>query len=237
MDRLVQFFRQKEIKKVLDIGTGTGDFVKTLDTVFGGSVHITGVDPGEEWLKQARKRFPQKNIEFLQMTGEKLEFEDNTFDVVTISNALHHLRDISASIAEMKRVLKLGGYIIINELHSDDLSESQENQKMLHHFKSFVDRLNGISHHETWTKKEILDIINSQGIDVKLSFSHERMPEPNFDPEVLDEKYKMMVGHLADLQGKPEYSLMQDKLPVFRKRLQKYGFQMAGQLMVVGQFR
>ncbi len=236
MEQLQDFFADKTVNNVLDIGTGTGDFVKVLDSVFQGTTDITGVDPGEIWLKEARARFPQENIRFIRMEGEKLEFADHSFDVVSMSKALHHLSNIPASMAEIKRVLKPGGWLIIDENIADGLNEAQENQKMLHHFKSFVDRLNGISHHETWSRGEVIEILQQQGLQVKLSFPHNKSPKPIFDELILNERYQMMEQLLESLTGRPEYDLMAEQLPSFEQRLRKYGFQMATLLLVVGQF-
>ena len=236
MDQLKSFFQDKSIQKILDIGTGSGDFVKVLNSTFNESTPIVGTDPGEQWLKEARDKFPQENIEFLRMEGEKLTFDDHSFDLVSISNALHHLKDISESFLEIKRVLKPGGWIVVNEISDGDLNEAQENQKMLHHFKSFVDRLHGISHQNTWTRPELLDIIKEQGIEVQLSFTHEKNKKPNNDEFLLDEKFDMMENLLEELQGRPEHEQMSNQLPLFRERLDKYGFQMATQFMTVGQF-
>lgn len=236
MKQLQDFFSGKNIQSVLDIGTGTGEFVKVLDETFQGQARITGIDPGEVWLNEARKHFPHEHIQFIRMEGEQLQFDDHTFDVVSLSKALHHLSDIPATMNEIKRVLKPGGWLIIDENTSDGLNEAQENQKILHHFKSFVDRLNGISHSETWSKAEVVEILKQQGLQVQLSFPHEKSKTPIFDELFLDEKYQMMEQHLEALTGRPEYEMMAGQLPAFQKRLRKHGFQPATLLMVIGQF-
>lgn len=236
MKQLKSFFNNKPVNNILDIGTGSGGFIKVLDDTFGSSVSIIGTDPGEEWLKEARERFPKKHIHFTRMEGEQLDFGDNLFDLISISNALHHLKDIEQSFFEMKRVLKSDGFVIINEVSDGNLNKAQENQKMLHHFKSFVDRLHGISHRETWTQQKILDIIKENRVNVHLSFPYQKTRKANFDEVFLNEKYKMMENLLEELQGRPEHGQMAEKLPLFREQLDKYGFQMATQLMVIGQF-
>lgn len=237
MKRLQQFFKDKIVKKALDIGTGSGDFVKILNHTLEGNAHITGIDPGEEWLKEARSRFPQENIEFLCMGGEALQFDDDSFDLVSISNALHYLNNIEQSFSEMKRVVKPDGWLVICEVSDGDLNEAQQNQKMLHHFKSFVDRLHGITHRETWTPDEILEIIQQNKIEIVHSFSHRKMKKANFDELFLDEKYKQMESLLEELQGRPEFDRKKDQLPLFKERLRKYGFQMAIQLVVIGKVK
>ncbi|MCW0482011.1 class I SAM-dependent methyltransferase [Gaoshiqia sediminis] len=237
MNQLQEFFHDKAIESVLDIGTGTGDFVMVLDNVFQGRAHITGIDPGEQWLNEARERFHQPHIEFRRMEGEKLAFDDQSFDAVSMSKALHHLDDITATMNEIRRVLKPGGWLIIDEVSADELNEAQENHKMLHHVKSFVDRANGISHQETWSKAEIRDILTRQGVEIKLSFPHELMENTIIDETILNEKYRMMEQHLEVLNGKPGYHQIAGQLPLFKERLKKHGFKMATMLMVVGQFR
>lgn len=237
MKQLQRFFEDKTVNKVLDIGTGTGDFLKILNDVFGNSAQLIGVDPGEHWLKEARTRLQDDHIEFLRMSGEELQFDDNSFDVVSISNALHHLENREQALNEMKRVVHPDGWIIVNEVSDGDLNEAQENQKMLHHFKSFVDRLHGISHRQTFTKEEVVEIIEQNDIQIVYSYPHLKMKHPNFEELFLDEKYGEMESLLEELQGRPEYHEMKDQLPLFRERLNKYGFQMATQLLVIGQVK
>src|SRR5690606_12598903 len=93
---------------------------------------ITGIDPNTDSLKIARKQYP--SISFYEMEAEKLMFDDNTFDVVSISMALHHLQKIKKALKEIKRVTRQGGFIIISEPISDRLNPAQEVYKMYHHF-------------------------------------------------------------------------------------------------------
>jgi ubiquinone/menaquinone biosynthesis C-methylase UbiE len=162
MKELANYFQNKKVSSVLDIGCGSGDFIKVLASVFTEETKITGIDPFEEALTEARQKFPSEKIEFLQMGGEQIAFPDNCFDVVSISFALHHLADVSKTLSEMIRVVKPDGWMIINEIVSEVQNEAQENQKMLHHLKSFTDRLNGIPHRKTYSTAEVLEIIASK---------------------------------------------------------------------------
>ncbi|WP_430974513.1 class I SAM-dependent methyltransferase [Sunxiuqinia rutila] len=233
MKQLQHFFKDKTVQQVLDVGCGSGDFIKVLNDTFNGQVSITGVDPGEQWLKEARARFAQEHICFSCMSGETLAFEDASFDVVSLSNALHHLADLEQALNEMKRVVKPGGWIIINEVSDGDLTEAQENQKMLHHFKSFVDRLHGIPHRSTWTVDEILDIVRQNKLEIVDSFRHLKTKQVNFESYFLDEKSRQMESLLEELQGRPEYDQTKDQLPLFKERLEQHGFQSAPQLLVI----
>lgn len=88
MEPLVNYFKGIEINSVLDIGTGSGAFLKVLNKIFP-KAHITGIDPNIESLENARKFFP--DVTFLEMEAGNMSFDDNMFDVVAISMALHHL--------------------------------------------------------------------------------------------------------------------------------------------------
>jgi ubiquinone/menaquinone biosynthesis C-methylase UbiE len=235
MEKLVEFFSQKPIRRVLDIGTGAGDFIQLIKSAFPESVAITGVDPSEDALTEARKLNTSDQITFKQMEGERLEFADHSFDVVSMSNAMHHLANPEKTLSEMKRVVKPGGWLIIAEIVSDGLNEAQENQKMLHHFKSFIDQKSGITHRETWTEAEVLEIIQFNGIRPVLTFPFNRMPQPVTDPEKLETWVQTFAGHLAHLEGLPEYVDKAALFGLFKTRLNRYGFQVARQVVAVGQ--
>lgn len=76
-------------------------------------------DESKKNMESAKKRFEWKAVQFLEMNAENLEFEDDSFDTVCISHALHHLASINKVITEMKRVLKKGGNFILQEVYGD----------------------------------------------------------------------------------------------------------------------
>ncbi len=235
MEQLKSFFSGKSIQNILDIGTGSGDFIKLISPVFQPETQITGIDPSEEALAEARRLNELDNVEFVRMEGESLSFEDNSFDVVCLSNAMHHLASTTETFAEMKRVVKPEGWILIAEIVSDNLNEAQETQKMVHHFKSYVDRKSGITHHETWTEAEVLDIIRESGIKPLYTFPYNRMADPVFEPENQEKWITMFSSHLALLQGQPEHEEKAILFDEFKERLGKFGFQFARQIVVIGQ--
>lgn len=235
MEQLKTFFSGKPILKVLDIGTGAGDFIKLITPVFSPETTIIGIDPSEEALTDARRGNTLPNVEFIQMEGEKLNFPDHSFDVVCLSNAMHHLASTEQTFSEMKRVVKPEGWLLIAEIVSDKLNEAQENQKMWHHFKSYVDRKSGITHRETWTESEVLEIIQASKIKPVLSFPFNRMAEPVTDSEKLQHWTNLFAGNLALLDGLPEYEEKAALFAKYKDRVKIHGFQLARQVVVVGQ--
>lgn len=235
MEQLKNFFAGKPIYKVLDIGTGAGDFIKLISPSFAEGTKITGIDMSEEALSGARLENSSAHVNFIRMEGEKMDFPDQSFDVVCLSNAMHHLASTEKTFSEMKRVVKDNGWLVIAEIVSDRLNEAQENQKMWHHFKSYVDRKSGITHKETWTENEVLEMIQSAGIIPALTFPFNRMETPVTDPEKLQHWINQFATNLAQLKGLPEYDEKSALFELFKDRVKRYGFQLARQIVVVGQ--
>jgi ubiquinone/menaquinone biosynthesis C-methylase UbiE len=231
MEKLVNFFRDKEVISILDVGTGEGDFIAVLKEIFP-KARIAGVDPNTNSLQEAAKKYP--DVLFAEMNGENLAFADKSFDLASISMALHHLPDILSALKEMQRVVKPGGWIIVNELFSDNLNRAQEVHKIFHHFRSKIDRLTGTFHQETFKKDEILQMVKMAGIQIQLSF--EDKTETNLidkDGE-LEIRIEKMKQHLEKIKDRPEYETLKPEIDKFRERALKHGFQPATRIVVVG---
>jgi len=233
MKKINDFFAKKTVNSILDVGTGTGDFIAVLKEAFP-KIPITGIDPNTESLNEAAKIYPE--VSFIEMGGERLEFSDDTFDLASISMALHHLPDIQSTFKEMQRVVKPGGWIIVNELFSDNLNPAQETHKKYHHFRSSVDRLIGVSHNETFKKEQILQMVKDSGIDIQIYF--ENIPTSGSDEkqESVETRVKKMEQMLEPIIGKPEYDILFPQIEEFRKEAEQNGFQSATRVVIVGKF-
>ncbi len=230
MEPLVSYFKDIEIQRILDVGTGKGGFLPVLLKTFPGA-NITGIDPDPESLQTARQNFP--GVAFREMEAEDIGFGDNTFDLVSISMALHHLPGVKKGLKEMKRVVKPGGFIIINETISDNLNPAQEVHKIYHHFRSRVDRLQGKFHRKTFTKAAILQMLKMA--DLSPQFFFEQRSNANFvaDPKSLEERVENMRKMLEKIKGRPEYDTLQPQIEEFRGKAMEYGFQAATNLILV----
>ena len=231
MIQLIDFFYDKEVNKVLDVGTGSGDFVKVLKSVFSGAT-IEGIDPNAESLAKAREIYP--DMTFSKMTAENLMFENDSFDVVSMSMALHHLPKVKKGLKELKRVVRPAGWVIINELFSDNLNPAQEVHKQFHHFRSYIDRLTGVSHRETFRKDEILQIIKEAGISVQFYFEDNKEVNLIAQEGELELRINKMKEMLEKIKGRPEYDELKPQIEDFRKNALEHGFQPATRLIVVG---
>lgn len=104
---------------VLDIAGGTGDLAKVFSREVGPTGHVVLSDINESMLNVGRDRLIDAgctNVDFVLANAETLEpFEDNSFDLLTISFGLRNVTDKDAALAAMYRVLKPGGRLLVLE--------------------------------------------------------------------------------------------------------------------------
>jgi len=231
MEQLIEFFQDKDVESVLDVGTGPGNFIRVLTQVFP-AAKITGVDPDKESLAAAFAEFPECN--FQSMKGEVLAFSSNAFDVASISMVLHHLSDVQQTLAEMKRVVKTGGWVIVNELFSDDQNPAQEVHKQMHHFRSKIDRMNGIVHNEAFSRIQIVELLERAGLDIQLKFEFKNQAKVPSNEEISERKAKLWSA-LESVKGREEYPELAKEIPPIEAALDKYGFEMSTRLVCVAQ--
>jgi demethylmenaquinone methyltransferase/2-methoxy-6-polyprenyl-1,4-benzoquinol methylase len=110
--RLVALAQLGPGQRALDVCCGTGDVALALART---GAQVTGLDFSPEMLAVARRRAQTSNapVEFVQGDALALPFADATFDAVTISYGLRNLADFAAGLAEMARVLRPGGRLVV----------------------------------------------------------------------------------------------------------------------------
>jgi len=102
----------KENISVLDVACGTGDMIESF-LKYKNDINIIGLDPSKEMLKIAKEKLP--NIKFIQGYATDLPFENNTFDIVSISFGIRNVVDTQKAIEEFYRVLNKKGILLILE--------------------------------------------------------------------------------------------------------------------------
>ena len=103
----------REPFRILDVGCGTGGSVIDFKRLFGREVDVVGIDVVKLQTDVAEKKLKQHGIyaEIKWYEGEKLPFEDRTFDAIYTSDVLGHVENVPAWLSELSRVLKCGGVI------------------------------------------------------------------------------------------------------------------------------
>lgn len=108
-------------ERILDVGCGTGFLLGRLHDNEPG-VQLAGVDPVPEMLALARQRLPAPAVDLREAAAEGLPFADRSFDAVVSASVFHYLREPGAALAEMRRVLRPGGRLVLTDWSGDSLS-------------------------------------------------------------------------------------------------------------------
>lgn len=242
MGKLIYFYSmiyQRLLKgidggKVLDVACGTGQFIEILSGSLGSFGSITGVDVLEESLAEARMNFPGTEYDFLQASSQDLPFEEGSFDLVTMSKALHHVEDPRASLDEMMRVLRTGGYLLINEMHRNGLNPGQESHMLYHHLRSEVDNALGISHNHTFHREELLNLAEGLGLQDRVITEFSPDDSRAKDPENIEEFIQKMYGWLDSLDGHPAKPGFESRITELEKRFRQKGISRPPQMVILG---
>ena len=107
----------REGYKVLDIAGGTGDLALAFSKKVGKSGQVVHTDINEAMLRTGRDRLLDAGVALPTVVcdAEKLPFASNHFDVVSVAFGLRNMTDKDTALAEMNRVLKPGGKLLVLE--------------------------------------------------------------------------------------------------------------------------
>lgn len=97
-------------QKVLDLAAGTGT---SSEPYADAGVHVVACDFSLGMLRVGKRRRP--DIDFVAGDATRLPFADNSFDAVTISFGLRNVNEPGQALAEMLRVTKPGGRLVVAE--------------------------------------------------------------------------------------------------------------------------
>ncbi len=103
--------------KALDIAGGTGDLALAFSKQVGSTGQVVHTDINEAMLSTGRNRLLDAGVALptLVCDAEKLPFGDNYFDVVSVAFGLRNMTHKDVALAEMNRVLKPGGKLLVLE--------------------------------------------------------------------------------------------------------------------------
>ena len=132
--KAINVLKKDKPKLILDIATGTGDLA--IEALRLNPVKIVGIDLSPDMLAIGRKKIKHKKlqdkIQLLEGDSEKLIFEDNKFDAVTVAFGVRNFENLEKGLNEIHRVLKPGGKVVILEFSQPTNSL----YKKLYHFYS-----------------------------------------------------------------------------------------------------
>ena len=182
--------------RILDIGAGTGDFLLECKNQ---NWDILGIEPNDK----AKGIAVGKGIKF----GDTIEkLESNSFDVITMWHVLEHVPDVEHQVAELKRLLKPSGTIIIAVPNFKSYDAN--------HYKEFWAAYDVPRHLWHFSKTAIEKLFDKQNMNLE---DVKPMWFDSFYVSLLSEKYKsgkmnffsgFFIGLISNLSGffKKEFS-------------------------------
>ncbi|NNC61368.1 MAG: bifunctional demethylmenaquinone methyltransferase/2-methoxy-6-polyprenyl-1,4-benzoquinol methylase UbiE [Eudoraea sp.] len=115
--KVVGILKTKSPDKILDIATGTGDLA--INLVETGASRIVGLDISKGMLEVGKSKVVRKKlegkVEMIVGDSENLHFEDDSFDAVTVAFGVRNFENLEKGLAEIYRVLKPKGTLVILE--------------------------------------------------------------------------------------------------------------------------
>ena len=147
LERMAKRLNLKPGSMMLDVGTGTGVFLPFLLNEIGKKGQVIAIDVADEMLIRAKAKGFDANIDYLCADVMGIPLNDEIFDAVVCYSSFPHFQDKPKALAEMNRVLKSGGRLLvchtssrdsINEIHrqipvvkNDTIPDGDEMQLML----------------------------------------------------------------------------------------------------------
>lgn len=133
------------VRSVLDVGSGVGHWAALVATTLVPDGQVVGVEPESRWVSQATERAQglglSNRVRFVEGVAESLPFEDSSFDLVTCQTVLIHVADVAQALAEMCRVARSGGLVLVAEPNNNAGLLVSTNRSAEQTVEEHVDRL------------------------------------------------------------------------------------------------
>lgn len=158
-DKVMNFTNAKNGSKILDVATGTG---KQAFAFAKKGCDVIGIDLSEAMLKVANKKNKYGNMKFEVADATNLPFKDNSFDVSSVSFALHDmpLTIREKALKEMVRVTKTKGIIVIVDYA---LPKNKISRFLIYHFV----RLYEGQYYSKFIKSNLDSLLRKTRIEIK----------------------------------------------------------------------
>ena len=140
-------------KTLLELATGTGLIAKHIVNA---AAHIEATDASAEMIAEAKRDTRSARLHFSVQDMFCLPYADKSFDVVIVSNALHIVPQPEKALAEIRRVLKDNGVLIVPTFTHAGNSFSGK-------VMAFFMKLAGFPLHSKWTSEEYLRFLRQNG--------------------------------------------------------------------------
>jgi len=167
------------------------------------------------------------------MDAECLGLPSEAFDTVNASASLHHLAHVDRVLAEMARVLRPGGRLILTEMHSDGRTAGQMTTIYLHQWIAAVDAALGIHHYPTLGRQEILEHIGALALHDVACYDFSDTWSNPLDPESLKRMRVLIDTTIERARTTPDAEALELRGEHLRQRLEQFGTQREPVLLIV----
>ncbi|MFI9504670.1 class I SAM-dependent methyltransferase [Nocardia sp. NPDC052566] len=158
VELLAEMIRPLTVEHVLDVATGTAAAAAVAAKV-SGCTRIVGVDSSAAMLEQARANDGVGSVRLIVALIEELPFADGAFDLVLCTRALHHVKRPDLAVAEMARVVRPGGHIIVADNVTGFSGDTHERVEE-------IQRVRDPGHASTLSEHQIIDLLCDNALDV-----------------------------------------------------------------------
>jgi ubiquinone/menaquinone biosynthesis C-methylase UbiE len=145
----------QKMERILDLGCGTGRFTTALLETFGCSV--VGVEPSEAMLQVAKAQ-EEYDIEWKQGHAESIPLENQTIDLVFMSQVFHHLAQKQQALRDISRVMAPSSYLAIR-------NATRENNQEIEWLQCFPEALQ-IEEGRMLSQKELTEVVCSESFEL-----------------------------------------------------------------------
>ena len=111
MNVVTSHVKDQRVKKILDLGCGTGRFTQALAIHF--DAETIGIDPSRKMLEQARRKQGDARVRYELGRAEEIPLLDDSVDLIFMSMVFHHLNNPALAVREARRVLKNRGTVFL----------------------------------------------------------------------------------------------------------------------------
>jgi arsenite methyltransferase len=120
-------------ERVLDVGSGPGFLASAIADLVGSSGAVCGVDISTPLIAVARAHCAhQPWVEFSHTDATQLPFPDHAFDAVISTQVLEYISDVDAALAEIHRVTRPDGRVVIVDTDWDSIVWKSPNRERMH---------------------------------------------------------------------------------------------------------
>lgn len=230
MDPVREFLSDFGGSRVIDLACGDGWFTERLCDDLGRCDLVVGVDIDAAEIDEARDIFAEPHVRFERGTAMDLRFADASFEVVGVSNALHHIRDPLRGLHEAHRVLAPRGILLVHEMTREVVGKARENARAFHHLKARVDRILGIPHQETLSEEAIMSLLEEAGFSILRVSRYD--PEPQTDSEAIDARIQFLRDYITHVMEHREFASIRKDATLLAERIRVDGFAPAPELLI-----